>query len=56
MRKRIRWLLTPLIWLKNILDHEWWVILVKSQEHMNVQEGQINLKNGQNNHCDETSI
>ena len=23
-RRRIRWLLTPLIWLKNILDHEWW--------------------------------
>ena len=24
VRRRIRWLLTPLIWLKNILDHEWW--------------------------------
>ena len=23
-RRRIKWLLTPLIWLKNILDHEWW--------------------------------
>ena len=26
-RKRneiFRWLLTPLVWLKNILDHEWW--------------------------------
>ena len=28
MRRRrneiFRWLLTPLIWLKNIFDHEWW--------------------------------
>ena len=23
-KKQIKWLLTPLIWLKNILDHEWW--------------------------------
>ena len=23
-QKQIRWLLTPLIWVKNLLDHEWW--------------------------------
>ena len=23
-RKQVRWLLTPLIWLKNILDVNWW--------------------------------
>ena len=37
--------MTPLIWVKNLLDHEQ-ILLVKSQEHMNVQEDQINLKNG----------
>ena len=23
-KKQIKWLLTPLIWVKNLLDHEWW--------------------------------
>ncbi len=51
-RRKIRWLLTPLIWLKNILDHEWWADFIgEKSEHMNVQEDQINLKNGsQNSH------
>ena len=26
--KQIKWLLTPLIWVKNILDHEWWADLI----------------------------
>ena len=33
------------------------ILLVKSQEHMNVQEDQINLKNGsQNNRCGNNRI
>ena len=27
-KKQLTWLLTPLIWLKNILDHEWWADLI----------------------------
>ena len=51
-KKKIRWLLTPLIWLRIFLImNGGQILLVKSQEHMNVQEDQINLKNGsQNNH------
>ena len=26
--KQIKWLLTPLIWVKNLLDHEWWADLI----------------------------
>ena len=27
-KKQIKWLLTPLIWVKNLLDHEWWADLI----------------------------
>ena len=23
-RKQVRWLLTPLIWFKNVIDPQWW--------------------------------